>query len=167
MIPLKRNRWKYLVEPREKARETARSKRNAIQPVDSSSSSRSSLHFSALKKAHKQRVIPELREEDLDETFVRGSGPGGQSINKTENNVQLLHKPTGIRVSCQESRSLALNRRLARRLMVGKLDKVMNPGLSKEEFLRARERERGRRRRKKAKKKKRENEALTLRSSDP
>ncbi|KAL4076967.1 hypothetical protein V8B97DRAFT_1359052 [Scleroderma yunnanense] len=53
-------------------------------------------NYSALKRVHKQREVPELREEDLGETFVRGSGPGGQSINKTKNNVQLLHKPTGI-----------------------------------------------------------------------
>lgn len=42
-------------------------------------------------------------------------------MNKTENNVQLLHRPTGIRVSCQETRSLATNRRLARRLILQKV----------------------------------------------
>ncbi|KAF8638795.1 hypothetical protein AX17_001854, partial [Amanita inopinata Kibby_2008] len=78
------------------------------------------IYYSALKRAHKERSIPILREEDLEESFVRGSGPGGQSINKTENNVQLLHKPTSIRVSCQETRSLALNRKLARRLLLEK-----------------------------------------------
>lgn len=127
--------------------------KHAVLPDDHSPPSRTSLHFSALKREHRQRVIPELQEEDLEESFVRGSGPGGQSINKTENNVQLLHKPTGIRVSCQETRSLALNRRLARRLVVEKLDKMLNPGLSKEEFQRAKQRERERRRKKKAKKK--------------
>ncbi|KAG2157405.1 RF-1 domain-containing protein [Suillus clintonianus] len=77
-------------------------------------------HFSALKRAHKERKIPELREGDIEESFVRGSGPGGQSINKTQNNVQLLHKPTGFRVACQETRSLQTNRMLARRLLLEK-----------------------------------------------
>ena len=53
-------------------------------------------------------------------TSHQGSGPGGQSINKTENNVQLLHKPTGFRVACQETRSLQTNRMLARRLLTEK-----------------------------------------------
>ncbi|KAJ8597899.1 hypothetical protein M405DRAFT_855191 [Rhizopogon salebrosus TDB-379] len=77
-------------------------------------------NFSALRRAHRERKIPELREKDIEESFVRGSGPGGQSINKTENNVQLLHKPTGFRVACQETRSLQTNRMLARRLLLEK-----------------------------------------------
>ncbi|KAJ4495607.1 RF-1 domain-containing protein [Lentinula lateritia] len=113
------------------------------------------MYYSALKRASSQRKIPELKEEDIEESFVRGSGPGGQSVNKTENNVQLLHKPTGIRVACQETRSLFTNRMLARRLQskCQQLDALENPGLSKEELKRARQRERERRRRKKAKKK--------------
>jgi len=114
-------------------------------------------YYSQLKKAHHQRKIPELREEDLEESFVRGSGPGGQSINKTENNVQLLHKPTGLRVACQETRSLAQNRRLARRRLLEKLDQLENPGLSKQELLQAKQNERERRRRKKAKKNRQKN----------
>jgi len=89
---------------------------------------------------------------------VRGSGPGGQSINKTSNNVQLLHKPSGIRVSCQITRSLETNRKLARRILFEKLDKIENPGLSKGDLMRAKQNERERRRRKKAKKKALENE---------
>jgi len=106
-----------------------------------------------LKKAHKFRTLPDLREEDLVESFVKGSGPGGQSINKTENNVQLLHKPTGIRVSCQSWRSLDLNRRHARKLMFEKLDKLSNPGISKDDLRRALQQERTRRRRRKQEKK--------------
>jgi hypothetical protein len=52
---------------------------------------------------------------------VVGSGPGGQSINKTNNNVQLLHKPTGIQVKCQETRSLQQNRKIARKVLLEKV----------------------------------------------
>ncbi|KAI0003340.1 RF-1 domain-containing protein [Russula compacta] len=109
--------------------------------------------YSQMKRAHKERAIPVLNEHDLEESFVRGSGPGGQSINKTQNNVQLLHKPTGIRVSCQETRSLEQNRKIARRILLNKLDAISNPGLSKSEMKKAKHLERERRRRKKAKKK--------------
>ncbi|KAI0290511.1 RF-1 domain-containing protein [Russula brevipes] len=109
--------------------------------------------FSQMKRAHKERDIPVLNENDLEESFVRGSGPGGQSINKTQNNVQLLHKPTGIRVSCQETRSLEQNRKIARRILRDKLDDINNPGLSKNEMKKAKHLERERRRRKRAKNK--------------
>ena len=54
-------------------------------------------------------------------TVGAGSGPGGQSINKTNNNVQLLHKPTGIQVKCQETRSLQQNRKIARKILLEKV----------------------------------------------
>ncbi|KAJ7470602.1 RF-1 domain-containing protein [Mycena latifolia] len=129
------------------------------------SASKAPTFYSTLKKAHKDRVVPEVKEEDLEEMFVRGLGPGGQSVNKTENNVQLLHRPTGIRVSCHETRSLALNRRIARSRLAEKacfrrqyrtLDKIQNPGLSKGELQQAKQRERERRRLKKAKKRRAE-----------
>jgi len=119
-------------------------------------------YYSQLKRVSMQRKVPELKEEDLEESFVRGSGPGGQSINKTENNVQLLHKPTGIRVSCQDTRSLELNRHFARKRLLEKLDQVQNPGLSKEQMKKARQIERERRRRKKAKKKAKSETAAQL-----
>ncbi|KAH9926125.1 RF-1 domain-containing protein [Fomitopsis serialis] len=129
---------------------TMESSRSARKRVSSSDAARTSE-----TKAAKQRVVPELKADDLEESFVRGSGPGGQSINKTENNVQLLHKPTGLRVSCQDTRSLEQNRKLARRRLLEKLDALYNPGLSKGEMKSALQRERERRRKKKSKKSKR------------
>lgn len=64
----------------------------------------------------------DVKESDLVEEFVRGTGPGGQKINKTSVAVSLRHTPSGIQVRCQESRSQALNRFLARRLLVEKLE---------------------------------------------
>ena len=55
-----------------------------------------------------------ILEEDLEETFVRGFGPGGQKVNKTSSCVCLTHRPTGLQVKCQTSRSLTLNRYHAR-----------------------------------------------------
>lgn len=55
-----------------------------------------------------------IEESDLKESFVRGSGPGGQKINKTSICVQLVHLPTKIQVKCQETRSQALNRYYAK-----------------------------------------------------
>lgn len=70
--------------------------------------------------------VPTLRDEDLEETFVRGSGPGGQSVAKTNNKVVLTHKPTGLVIQCHSSRSLFKNREEARRLLIAKLDELEN-----------------------------------------
>jgi peptide chain release factor len=64
----------------------------------------------------------EIYEKDLDETFVRSSGPGGQHVNKTSTCVRLLHRPTGLSVKVQRSRSQGLNRFLARRLLADRLE---------------------------------------------
>ncbi len=63
-----------------------------------------------------------LRAQDIEESFVRGSGPGGQKINKTASTVCLRHRPTGIEVRCQRERSQAANRELAWAELVSKLE---------------------------------------------
>ena len=65
-----------------------------------------------------------VAESDLRETFVRSSGPGGQKVNKTSSCVQLVHLPTGISVKCQKERSQALNRFLARRLLLDRIERL-------------------------------------------
>jgi len=76
----------------------------------------------------KERLLEErmrmlgIHEQDIEEQFVRSSGAGGQKVNKTSSCVVLHHRPTGVQVKCQRERSQALNRFLARRLLLDKIE---------------------------------------------
>ncbi|MBX7148777.1 peptide chain release factor-like protein [bacterium] len=73
----------------------------------------------------RRMVVLNLHESDFEEDFVRSGGPGGQKINKTSVAVSLFHPSSGIRIKCAESRSQALNRFLARRLLVERLEAIV------------------------------------------
>ena len=67
-----------------------------------------------------------IKEEDLVEKFILGSGSGGQKINKTSSCVYLKHLPTGIEVKCQQERSRELNRYLARKELCKRLEEIIS-----------------------------------------
>ena len=73
-----------------------------------------------------------VSENDFRETFIRSSGPGGQKVNKTSSCVQLLHVPTGLAVKCQQERSQALNRFLARRILLDRIERIQTGAVSAE-----------------------------------
>lgn len=65
-----------------------------------------------------------ISEEDLTEKFIRGSGNGGQKINKTSSCVYLQHGPSGIEIKCQADRSQTMNRYLARRELCARIEEI-------------------------------------------
>jgi peptide chain release factor len=65
-----------------------------------------------------------VREADIEESFVRSGGHGGQNVNKTATCVMLLHRPSGLQVKCQATRQQGLNRFLARRLLLDKIEEL-------------------------------------------
>ena len=113
-----------------------------------------------------------VAESDLRETFVRSSGPGGQKVNKTSTCVQLVHVPTGLTVKCQRERSQAMNRFLARRLLLDRIERLQKGVVEAErervEKIRRQKRKRSKRAREKMlEAKRRQSEKKGLRAKIP
>jgi len=94
-----------------------------------------------------------VSENEFAESFIRSSGPGGQKVNKSSTCVHLMHIPTGLSVKCQRERSQGLNRFLARRLLLDKIEAQQKGFAEEKKKLREKIRRQKRKRRKKTKEK--------------
>jgi protein subunit release factor B len=94
-----------------------------------------------------------IRDQDLEEHFVRSGGKGGQNVNKVATCVVLLHRPTGTTVKCQQERSQALNRYRARLRLADKIEAQQLGAASKQQQDIERVRRQKRRRSRRAKRK--------------
>ncbi|UCF87307.1 MAG: peptide chain release factor-like protein [Nitrospiraceae bacterium] len=74
-----------------------------------------------------------IYEKDIEESFIRSQGRGGQKVNKTSTCVYLKHIPTGLEVKCQKGRTQGLNRYYARQLLFAKVDRLIKGKKSDEE----------------------------------
>ena len=91
-----------------------------------------------------------VSETDIRESFVRSSGHGGQNVNKTATCVVLVHAPTGLQVKCQTTRQQGLNRFIARRLLLNKIEALRTGVVAEERARRERIRRQKRRRSRRA-----------------
>lgn len=94
-----------------------------------------------------------VSESDFEESFIRSSGPGGQKVNKSSSCVYLVHVSTGLSVKCQRERSQTLNRFLARRLLLDKIERLQKGFIEEEKKKLEKIRRQKRKRSKRAKEK--------------
>lgn len=95
-------------------------------------STKNGKHFLSSSPKLPPKLPVVLLENELEEKFIKGSGHGGQAINKAMSCVQLKHIPTGLMVETQRFRELMNNRKEARKLLAIKLDNLLNGEQSKE-----------------------------------
>ncbi len=86
-----------------------------------------------IEELRERMALLGIRDEDLEEKFIHGSGRGGQKLNKTASCVYLKHIPTGIEVKIQQSRSREVNRFLARRILCEKIEEKRDGFVSERE----------------------------------
>ena len=102
------------------------------------------------RRLQEQMAALGLREEDLEERFIRSSGKGGQHVNKSSTCVYLKHRSTGIEVKCMVDRSQSVNRFLARRELVERLEALAGKPTAREKEAERLKRQKARRKRKAA-----------------
>ena len=106
-----------------------------------------------IEKIKQQMALASVFEEDIEESFILGTGPGGQKVNKTSSTVRLYHEPSALIIKYGRTRSREMNRWLARRELAEKILERDHAAQSKrrQEQERIRRQKRRRSRRQKAK----------------
>ncbi len=98
---------------------------------------------------HQRMTALGVREVDIEESFVKSGGHGGQNVNKLATCVMLVHRPTGAQVKCQATRQQGLNRFIARRMLLDKIEAMRTGRVAAErariEKIRRQKRKRSRR----------------------
>ncbi|KAJ4506830.1 hypothetical protein HRR83_002949 [Exophiala dermatitidis] len=97
----------------------------ADNSIPSNTTNDKSKHKSTTKEKRKAKQLPPrptLPDSEIHHVYLKGTGPGGQKINKTNSAAQLTHLPTGIVVKCQATRSRAQNHEIAKRLLAEKVE---------------------------------------------
>ncbi|KAL4776086.1 RF-1 domain-containing protein [Aspergillus nidulans var. acristatus] len=132
----------------------------ALAPLRNSAFLRQSLQrpISASTQLAEKSLPPRIKLDDADITiaYLKGTGPGGQKINKTNSAVQLIHKPTGIVVKSQATRSRSQNEKYARQILADKVEQFLKGDQSRIALKAERERKKKASRSKKSRRKYRE-----------